>query len=277
MSARYNTKVVNFLSPIHKILPKDVRSMLSTSRSRVRSLDGEEIVRAYVVMNTVDAVPGRKCVDGRYSHSQSCGMIARPGGDFGYVMALMRVNREQGLGLTPQECCNAVSRVVSREIAFCMHTDTHADSSGKKTSLGCGHVAKAMLPENEVLYGVDSEALSTLVSTVKQVRKKKIQNVCLEGDHIEEGVLIVNSKKKTVIPHNNGHMYFVYDKMRDEAFMRQLVQKMGIDGLLYADLLKSSNEQLQATLSLLAKGLPMYSVEIASDSISVSSVGVVGE
>jgi len=264
---------VNFLSPINKILPKEIKQALHIEHIHTQVIEESELAKAYVILNMVEATSGRKCVDGRYMHSQSVGMIARPGGDFGYVMALMRVNHEKGLGLTSQECFNKVNEAVSHEIAFCMHTDEHAAHlKSNKSSLGCGHVAKAMSHENRKMYGVDPDELFMLVSKVKS-RKAKVQNVVLKGDHVEEGVLIINSESKTVIPHNNGHMYFVYDKLRDAQFMKKLVEKMNIPGLEYEDFLKASNEQLNATLHLLAKGLPIYSIEINSHNISVSPIG----
>src|ERR1700733_4722028 len=84
---------------------------------------------AYVQRNTVHAREGRKCVDGRYPPDTAKGMLARAGGDCGYVMALMAINQKKKLQLTPEQCFNAVYKVISQKMhgAFCIHTDHHAD------------------------------------------------------------------------------------------------------------------------------------------------------
>src|SRR6266571_1842482 len=83
----------------------------------------------YVKKNTVPAREGRKCVDGRYPPDTAKGMLARAGGDCGYVMALMAINKKKKLQLTPEQCFNAVYKVISQKLhgAFCIHTDHHAD------------------------------------------------------------------------------------------------------------------------------------------------------
>src|SRR5579862_6142179 len=83
----------------------------------------------YVRKNTVSAREGRKCVDGRYPPDTARGMLARAGGDCGYVMALMAINQKKKLQLTPEQCFNAVYKVISQKMhgAFCIHTDHHAD------------------------------------------------------------------------------------------------------------------------------------------------------
>jgi len=45
-------------------------------------------------------------------------MIARPGGHCGYVMALLAINRKKNLGLTPEQCFNAVYKVVQKIMVF---------------------------------------------------------------------------------------------------------------------------------------------------------------
>ncbi len=106
----------------------------------------------YVGKNTVPAREGRKCVDGRYPPDTARGMLARAGGDCGYVMALMAINRKKKLQLTPEQCFNAVYKVISQKMhgAFCIHTDHHADpeqegetNSLHQTLIGCGHLSKA--------------------------------------------------------------------------------------------------------------------------------------
>ena len=71
-------------------------------------------VEEYVTKSMVAANKGTKCVDGRYLPEQASGMLARPGADGGYVMALEAVNRKKRLGLTPEQCFNAVFKAVKK-------------------------------------------------------------------------------------------------------------------------------------------------------------------
>ncbi|HRN96283.1 MAG TPA: hypothetical protein PLD54_02460, partial [Candidatus Levybacteria bacterium] len=57
-------------------------------------------VTDFVSANIIPTKNGRKCVDGRYENDEYSGMIARPGADFGYVMAMIGYNNEQKLGLS---------------------------------------------------------------------------------------------------------------------------------------------------------------------------------
>ena len=75
---------------------------------------GLEAARAHVRRNAVAATLGRRCIDGRYLLSQGGGMLARPGADFGYLLALLAVNREKGLGLTADGCFEAVLAALTR-------------------------------------------------------------------------------------------------------------------------------------------------------------------
>src|SRR5205814_1274014 len=99
--------------------------------------------------------------------SQATGMIARPGGDAGYVMALLALNRKKHLGLTPEQCFNAVYKAIAKQHGrFCMHTDHHVDpdSHTHHGLIGCGHLAKAATDELSKEYEVKSEDVARVVT-----------------------------------------------------------------------------------------------------------------
>lgn len=231
-------------------------------------------VQEYVERNVVPASQGRKCVDGRYFSTQASGMIARPGGDMGYVMALLAVNKRNNLGLTPEECFDNVYKIVSRGKAhFYMHTDRHADpdSTGAeshhqthKALIGCGHVAKASLENLSKEYHVEGKDVERVVAYARKIADKTtvVEIVNLEGDHEESGVLVINSEQYSVKSQDSilGKMFFVYDAERDTRFFRNMVAEMAIPGVDFEEMKKESDLQLQATLHNLAKGLPIYNV-----------------
>jgi len=224
----------------------------------------------YVERNLLLARVGRKCVDGRYLPNQASGMLARPGGDCGYVMALLAVNRKKKLGLTPEQCFNAVYKIVSKNKGFCMHTDHHTDPDNHthKGLIGCGHLAKAATKELAKEYDVDSNDMRRVVEYSRNIAEinKTVHMVNLAGDHQEQGVLVIESTNYTVNADDPklGRMYFIYDKARDEDFMKALVEDMALEGItsdeLYKQMKKESDIQLRATLHNLAKDLPVYTI-----------------
>lgn len=230
----------------------------------------------YVTASSIPASEGRKCVDGRYLPGQASGMIARPGGDGGYVMALMAVNHIKKLGLTPEQCFNAVYKVVSHNKGFCIHTDQHVDpeSMTDYRLIGCGHLAMAATKHFSNAYDLQSKEMQELIIYARSVGEieKKVHLVTLSGDHQEQGVLLVNSKDYTVLTDNPKlqQMYFVYDAWRDNEFLKKLVKEMHIPGLTFADMKHESALQLQATLHNLAKGLPQYTVSYKKNEPKVS-------
>lgn len=236
----------------------------------------EELQRTigYVKKNTVAARDGRKCVDGRYPPDTARGMLARAGGDCGYVMALMAINQKKKLLLTPEQCFNAVYKVVSQKMhgAFCIHTDHHADPDHEsatkhmhQTLIGCGHLAKAASQSRlRPTYDVQNDDVKRIITYAKNLADidENIEMINLAGEHAERGVLLIENMEYTVnaMDPKTHEMYFIYDKKRDEAFMEKLVKAMAIPGVTFEDMKKEADIQLQATLHNLAKGLPIYAV-----------------
>lgn len=218
----------------------------------------------YARENFLPVYAGRKCVDGRYEAGQYSGAIARPGGDFGYVMALLAVNRDRNLGLTPEQCFAAVYDAVTQgDGRFSMHTDTHNEHDAK--SIGCGHIARALDERNSSLFGLNPQDVRAATNYAKQRfanHDERLDMTILSGGHEEAGVLVVTGTKNTINPysHFGRRMYFIYDEARDEEFMRELVRKMGIQGLSLEDFREASQRQTTATLRLLAGNKPMVRI-----------------
>lgn len=236
-------------------------------------------IQAYVKASIVPAKEGRKCVDGRYLPEQATGMIARPGGDGGYVMALMAVNKKKNLGLTPEQCFNAVYNAVKDDSGFCMHTDHHTDPDATTHIglIGCGHMAKAANRKFCDDYDVKCEDVEKVIAYARNVKEisKGVHMLKLEGEHKEQGVLIVQSTTHTVLADNPklSQMYFIYDETRDNEFLKKLVKEMHLEGVTYEDMKTESDLQLQTTLQLLALHLPIYTVSFEGETPKVMHVG----
>lgn len=218
-----------------------------------------ETVLEHVQAETVPATTGRRCVDGRYGRGEEIGRLARPGGDFGYVMALLKVNREKSLGLTPQQCVDAVHKAVAPDGGkFFMHTDDHESHTH---TIGCGHIAGA------VNDGDIAEALAYVLQKGDALRL-----VRLKGQHAERAVLKILGLKKTVNSQGKD-MFFIYDAERDKKFIRQLVSRMNIPNLTASDLQKTADEQTNATLQRLALGQPIYEINADDDEPTIAFAG----
>lgn len=267
-SIRQLKEELPIINKIH-IKQQRLRKMLRVE-DRIIPADIER-TRAYVQKNTVLAKAGRKCVDGRYPPETASGMLARPGGDCGYVMALLAINKKKKLDLTPEQCLNAVYKVICQKMSgsFCMHTDHHSDPNHKEindkmhqTLIGCGHLTKATKQLIREPYDVDNDDVKKIIAYAKNLAEVSdhVELVNLNGDHKEQGVLLVESNKYTVNATDSSMQYFIYDKTRDDAFMEKLVEEMAIPGVTLKDMKEESDRQLQATLHNLAKGLPLYQV-----------------
>jgi hypothetical protein len=242
----------------------------------------------YIQKNTVKAQEGRKCVDGRYPPDIARGMLARAGGDCGYVMALMAINKKKKLQLTPEQCFNAVYKVINQKMhgAFCIHTDHHADPDHAvankhlhQTLIGCGHLSKAASQGIRHPYDVQNEDVKRIISYARNLADigDNVEMINLEGEHAEQGVLLVNDLDYTVnaMDPKTREMYFIYDKKRDEDFMEKLVKVMAIPEVTFEDMKEESDIQLQATLHNLAKGLPIYTVSYKDKEAQVSYLATI--
>lgn len=235
-----------------------------------------ENATVFVEKNDVNAKEGRECVDGRYDqHGAQEGMIARAGADFGYVMGLLGLRNEGKLSLTPEECVDAVYKVVTENGGrFYAHSDEHAKDKGILS--GCGHIMKSATPELSDKYGVNSQDVITALNYAHEITShQNFEEVELHGSHEEKGVLIVRGNTKTVNHHDENDMYFVYDIDRDEAFQEMLVYKMNIPGVTVDNFREFLTKQTNATVELLAPGKPVFEVNFNENGNDIKLVDYV--
>lgn len=227
----------------------------------------EITAKKYVKENTVAAREGRRCIDGRYLPDQARGTIARPGGDFGYVMVFLALVRKVGINLSPEQCFNLVYNAVAiRGNKFSMHTDNHVNLKNH-AKIGCAHIAFGL---DEKISPAYNEVNPTDVQkALVNARQRMLYGIsvdlaALAGEHQEQGVLVVTGTQRTVNPLNRAgdSMYFVYDRERDMEFMRGLVERLRLPQIKFEDFKRVSDRQLAATLELLAPGKPVYEVNV---------------
>lgn len=247
------------------------------SKAKSMKPDFSEII-TYIKASIIKVRPGRKCVDGRYLPDQGTGMIARPGADCGYVMALDAINIKKKLGLSPEACFNIVYKAIIKSgDRFGMHTDDH--TKGKNGSIGCGHLSTACNKRKARKYDVKSVDMQHIISYACNISEisQGIDMVELHGGHQEQGVLIIHSDKYTVLADNPKlhKMFFIYDELRDRAFLKELVNTINMPAITFEDMKYELDMQLYATLRNLALGLPIYDITFRDDKPVVTFSGYV--
>jgi hypothetical protein len=219
-------------------------------------------IASFTEKNITFAKPGRKCIDGRYVVDEHSGMIARPGADFGYVMALLGYNDEQKLGLSVKRCVEAVYKAVTTlDSEFYMHTDI-ASNPDLAYPIGCGHITCALNSDIAHTYGLEVDQVQEALQILKNNSEMPVTTVTLEGDNKASGVLIVKSQEYTLDSHTEDSMFFVYDKKRDDLFIKDLIPYLEIPEIVYENFQRVATLQLGATLQAMAKDLPIFEVTI---------------
>lgn len=98
----------------------------------------------------------------------------------------------------------------------------------------------------------------------------KLHKIVLEGEHKENAVLFIHGGSDKDKPYwsvnsldsETGEMVFVVDIARVSNFIKNLAPKLGINGLTASDVEQELAIQMQATASLLARGLTQYRVNM---------------
>ena len=240
-----------------------------------------EDILQFVTKNKVRSKRGFICVDGRYAPGKYSGMLARPGGNFRGIMVLLALKKR--LNLTVGQIVDqAVNAVEAMGIPFSMHTDSHHhEDESNYGDIGCGHIAKAEDPKSASDYKVNPLDVhnALIYLRIKIEGKKYYELQQLTGDHKERGVLIITGTKFTVNhwDKEGGEMYFVFDRARDDIYTQLLYDnfKYRFPRLTFKEFKQLADIQLNATLKNLAKGLPIYEVNLDGREPQVKFVGKV--
>jgi hypothetical protein len=227
-----------------------------------------EFVKKEIVHAHIDRLA---CADGRYNQEQSRGAIRAFGADMGPVMALAATLKDHGIVLSPEEIIDryvgAKRELFGEDITIDYHCDEHNHHEG---SIGCGHIGKAAIAENDGLYGsLNHVDVINLFDAFTQNPASKI--TVLEGKHEERGVIFVHKASDTNETYtvnsrdNKGQMYFVVNPDDTHDYIEQITPlfSRGLSvGLNAAEVEKNYTDQMSATAKLLqADKLPWYKLE----------------
>jgi len=226
---------------------------------------------------------GRVCGDGRQHETD--GKLARFGADGGYVLGLLALNKTRNLGFTVKQIVDATVRAsIVDGTKFSLHTDFH--EGPEPYAIGCGHLAKASLPENEEKYGVNHEEVREAIIYIKELAQKDpehVEIVKLEGDHQERGVIFNMGKKKKIVHKRDHIQWFMVDEERDKEYVNNVLfprlcmqlphlLEEGIDSEEFDKVL---HKQTLATARILAHGLDINKVNADGELLHIEHAGKV--
>jgi hypothetical protein len=101
----------------------------------------------------------------------------------------------------------------------------------------------------------------------------------LEGDHVEQAVLLVYGKEWTVNSFDGQQMYFVVDIDRSMEFIEQIVPLLDMEGLTIEAVKEHFECQMNETASHLAGGKNIFAVKFTDGSsegdFQIAHVGVI--
>ncbi len=257
-------------------LPKEAREHMSPLRSVLSHVTNPE--------NVGPITEGRMCGDGRYEGLD--GKFARFGADGGYVLGLLSLNKTLDLGLKPTQIVDAV--VQASEGKFTIHTDDHAEKDAHEqqdaTKIGCGHLAKATLPENASNYLVDPADVKEVIAYMRQlaaINPDKVEIEELHGPHREKGV-IFNVGETNKIRHGvkDNDQFFMVNVPHDAQYSEELLQRLqqqnpALQNVTYEQFSGRLAQQTETTAKILAKGLPVFRVNVDRDFPLVESAGAI--
>lgn len=227
-----------------------------------------------------------RCVDGRYNEysDEEFPMIAKPGASSDDVIAAFGALNLLSKSLPHQTVLNAVIEVEGGLDKFIFHTDHHTESQEGGYGMGCGHMKKAWLDPKT--YAVTRGQIDYLFTRLPELLQQSAKQVVLQGDHAESAVVIVESEYFGLKPmrkiNDEVQQVFVYHKTLHERQLNLLACNLQAALAETGEVVEESTIrqaldqvcalQMDATLTDLAKGLPVFSVKMTLDHTQIISL-----
>lgn len=225
--------------------------------------------------NKISATP-----EGAFLHpiNQEPGEERGPGSSAGKVMALMGVVPT----LSPKDAIIIVKNFETVEgRKFSIHFDDKNHGNDlDHNGTGCGHVDKASKKDNETLYGLSSDKVQEMSGLIHEFASNgdfEVEAPVLTGNHREEGVLVVQSDRLTVVPNIGDAPFFRFDETRHNSRLKRLAKVAQQDGVVVTgdELIKTATQQRNASVGLLAEGLPIFAVDLRNGKREAVLAGIV--
>ncbi|MFH1827392.1 MAG: hypothetical protein ABH812_03120 [bacterium] len=172
------------------VLMQDIRTFVETNN--------------YLVENEVLS----RCIDGRYIGEDGLPVLAIPGADIGQVGMLFAAANESGVKLDPEKAFSALVDTVGGVENIRIHTDSHNKDG---IAAGCGYFGQ--IKRKPWLFGITIDQVDIIEQGFEKLVEQGANQIVLEGDHQEEGVLIVRGDR-SVKP--NGKYFIHHDTLIDK-------------------------------------------------------------
>jgi len=246
-----------------------------------------------------------RCIDGRYSNQfkvQSSKLkvttqnskiaetdlpaLAFPGGDVGELALIFATANSYGFEVDGEKAYKIFIKAIGGEKNFGIHSDYHAVPAGRqgdanKSASDCGHWKQINLDPQA--YNLEKDQIDFIQKKLDQLKKKKIKEIILEGEHLEGAVLLVKGswgilpryKIETDGGSQETQVFIYHQSLVDErhqvlasTWLKEKAVKLynGCDkDYLYEALSEMAENHLMVTIKRLAKQLPIYEVKFNDD------------
>ncbi len=215
-----------------------------------------------------------RCVDGRYNGEAASAARSMPGGDAGMLMVGIAAIRDlKNESLLPRERVRVDKALKdllkSHGVKFAMHTDDHHEDDGHNPACGCGHCNNAFAdPSSYGLGPRDTLHIQTKLSELDEDDKAELTE--LEGQHDERAVIVVRGNwgvlSKAHVQGEERQAFVLQQDFQDAAldeFAQRLAVKFDLDEETVRQKVREvAAKQLLETLGRIAKGVPIFEVEI---------------
>ncbi len=209
-----------------------------------------------------------RCIDGRYQNDDNLPPLAIPGADAGQLALILATANIYGLEVNREKAYESLIEVIGGEKNLRFHTD-------------CGYIKQTDLdPEG---FNLTQEDVDFIKEKLEKAKEKGAQEVVLEGEHLEGGVIIARGywslKTKYFFEMSEGKVLsqiFVFHQTlvneRHRSLVKKLLDKKAISALkdddddyLYTILSETSEAHLFETLKRISEGLPIFEISFEED------------
>lgn len=211
-----------------------------------------EEARNHALQNIVDSNNAEEvCSDGRYTQEQAEGANRVFGGTAGSISAVAGAMEKLGMKVD-------IENLLERFDLYLNRPSNNRDGK-KHIHTGCGHIAQIVQD-----YSWGKELKEAIEDDIE--KDKTVEDV-LEGEHLEKGVLFVNSEKKTLrsVDPKTKEQWFVTDIKKDKEHMMILPEKLGLGipgSLVWDTYVEQMNRTAQALATKLGRQLPVFEVNL---------------
>lgn len=217
----------------------------------------------------------RRCIDGRYTPSPSLPAFAAPGGTAGYFMITYATLRKLGCRIGSDVIKEIITHNDGGAEKTGLHTDEHDHTEYFGTCAGCGHFVSAFKKPDD--YGLTVEDAKLISFDLGSLTWRGAREVVLEGNHAEKAILILNSENYSLynqatvngkfvevfVLQNTYHTHKLHDIARQLASLAP-----HIDFETFKTNLETvAAMQAEQTLARIAKGLPVFMVNVPNDKL----------